>query len=120
MNTLQDNIRNAALVGIESLFNSGYIVFETSGDGEVATCTFAADAFNGSPSGGSVAFNAITQDSSATGGEVDHVQLQTSVPADIARATVGVGTNEFQFTGDLIIGAGDTVTVSGTITADAS
>jgi hypothetical protein len=59
----------------------GTLVFQTSGDVEVATLTFGNPAFGGAVSGVATA-NAITSDSSATGGTVAKARLKNAAGTD--------------------------------------
>jgi len=112
MATLTAAARNAGIEAIGALCNSGTIEFQTSGDVEVATCTFGATAF-GSGSTGTITANSITDDSSATGGVIDHAKFFTSGAAEVLEATCTVtsGGGDFELT-SLTIGAGDTVSVT--------
>lgn len=119
--TLETLARNAAANGIVDLLDGGNIRFETAANGEVATCTFGTPAFGAAAAGVATA-NAITDDSSAAGGTIDHAKLRqsdTTLVATLTCTTVGGG-GDFELT-SLVIGAGDTVTVSSfTITQPAS
>lgn len=121
MPTLESNARNAAVNAIAALCNSGTIVFETSGNNEVATCTFGATAFAGAITGTATA-NAITSDSDAAGGTIAHAHLVTSGAAPIMQCTTTAtgGGGDFELT-SLVIGAGDTVQITSlTMTQPAS
>lgn len=104
--------RNAAVNGITALLNSGTIQFQTSGHVAVATCTFGATAF-GAASNGTATANAISDDTNAVGGTIAHAHLRTSVPAELVElsCTVTGGGGDIQLT-SLVIGAGDTVSVT--------
>lgn len=121
MPTLSTTGRNAACDAIVDLLDSGTIVFETSANNEVATCTFGATAF-GAASTGVATANAITSDTSATGGTIDHAVLKTSGAAAILTLTCTVTGGGGDLTGtSLSIGAGDTVSISAlTVTVPAS
>lgn len=119
--TLADIARNAAVAAVGALCNGGDIRFETAANGEVATCAFNATAF-GSPSAGVITAATITDDTDAAGGTIDHAKLRSSAAATVATLTctaVGGG-GDLELT-SLVIGAGDTVTVSSlTMTQPAS
>ena len=102
--------RNAAVEAFTDLLDSGDIRFETSGDVEVATCTFAATAF-GAAATGVVTAAAIGDDTSATGGLVDHCQLRNSGGTSQAECTCGLAATDFVLT-SLTIGVGDKVSVT--------
>lgn len=83
--------RNALADQINSLVNSGsgpgIIVFQTSGDVEVATCTFADPAFSAA-SGGAITANAITEDENATGGTIAKFTVRNSSGNNLFSGTV--------------------------------
>lgn len=111
--------RNAAVDAVTALLNSGKIKLHTSGNSAVATLTFGATAF-GAASSGSASANAITSDTNAAGGTVDHAHLTKSDDTVILDLSCGVGSGELQLT-SLTVGAGDTVSMSaGTISIAAS
>lgn len=121
MATLATAARNAAADAIAALLNGGHLRFETSGNNEVATCPLAATAF-GAASTGVATAAAITADTSATGGTVDHALLRSSASATIITLTCTVtgGGGDIELT-SLTIGAGDTVSVTSlTLTVPAS
>lgn len=104
--------RNAIVDALTALLNNGFVKFETAANAEVATCGFGATAFAAAASGVAAA-NAISSDTSATGGTIDHAQLQSSAPANIITATCTAtgGGGEIELS-SLVIGAGDTVAVN--------
>ena len=110
MATLESNARNAAANAVAGLMNSGTAVFETSADAEVGTCTFGATAF-GSASSGVATANAITKDSDAAGGTIEHVTLYTSAAAKVMECTCGTSGAEFTI-GSLAINAGDEIDIT--------
>lgn len=119
--TLTTEARNAAVDGVVDLLDTGTIRFETSGDSEVATCTFGGTAFGDADSGTALA-ETITDDTSATGGTISHCHLRKSDTSPIAECTctVTAGGGDFELT-SLVIGAGDTVSVTSlTVTQPAS
>ena len=91
---------------------TGTLVFDTSGDVEVATLTFSATAF-GAASGPTATANAITADSSATGGTIAKVKLvgvtHGSVVMGSVTATGGGGDIELN---SVVVSAGQQVSVS--------
>lgn len=113
--------RNAAVNAIAALLNGGTIRFETSANNEVATCGFSATAFGAAASGTATA-NAISSDTNADGGTVDHALLRDSSAATIITATCTAtgGGGDIELT-SLAIGAGDTLAVNSmTLTQPAS
>lgn len=110
MATLETTARNAAANAVVDLLDGGTLVFETSGDAEVATLTFGTPAF-GNATGGVATANSITADSSATGGTVDHASLYTSGAAKVLEATTGTSGAEINLS-SLSVGAGANVSCS--------
>ena len=104
--------RNGIANYIVDQLDSGTIVFNTSGDVEVATCTFGATAFGDGAAGVATA-NAITADSSATGGVTTKAVLKTSGATAVVNCSVGAtSSGEDIELSSTTIGAGDTVTIS--------
>ena len=121
MPTLATATRNASLNAITALLNNGTLVFTTSGDVEVATLTFGATAFATAADGVATA-NAITSDTSATGGTIAKYKLVSSGAATIISGNVTLtgGGGDFQ-AASLVISASQTVAVGSlTITMPAS
>lgn len=91
MPTLETSARNAACDGIVDLIDAGAgagtLVFETSGDVEVATLTFSDPAFGAAATGVATA-SPITADSSATGGTVAQASAYDSNSAKVIEFTV--------------------------------
>ncbi len=113
--------RNALADVIGPLLNSGTAEFQTSGDVEVATCTFGATAFGAATAGVATA-NAIADDTNATGGTIEHVKLKNSSGTEIleADATPTGGGGSFEGA-TLVIAAAETVSITSlTITQPAS
>lgn len=126
MPTLETSARNAACDGVVDLIDAGAgpgtLKYETSGDVEVATCTFSDPAFGASSSGTATA-SAITDDSSATGGTVAQASAYDSNSAKVIEFTVTAtsGGGDIEMAGGLVIGAGATVSTSSlTVTMPAS
>jgi len=110
MPTLATIARNAAVDAVAALLNSGDIRFETSGNAQVALCGFGATAF-GSAATGSATANAISDDSDADGGTVDHAVLRKSDTSEVMECTCGTSGSDINLS-SLTIGAGDTVKVT--------
>lgn len=102
--------RNGMADYIVDQLDGGTLVFQTSGDVEVATLTFGTPAF-GAASSGTATANAITADSSATGGTVAKAKFVTSGAADLVFCAVGTSGSDINLS-SLAIGATDTVSVS--------
>lgn len=123
MATLETAARNAACDAIVDLIDggagAGTLVFETSGDVEVATLTFSDPAFGNAAAGVATA-SSITSDTNATGGTIAQASFYDSNSAKILEATCGTSGAEINLS-SLSIGAGDTVSVSSlTVTVPAS
>lgn len=110
--TLETVARNAACDAVVDLLDGGTIEFQTSADAEVATLTLGTPAFGAAATGVATA-NAITEDSSATGGTIAKAVFKTSGAASVftvsVTATGGGGDIELS---SLDIGAGDTVEIT--------
>lgn len=123
MPTLETSARNAACNAIVDLIDAGAdagtLVFQTSGDAEVATLTFSDPAFGSAASGVATA-GAITSDTSATGGTVAQASAFDSNAAKVIEFTVSTSGADINLS-SLTIGAGDTVSMSSlTVTMPAS
>ncbi|MCA9367967.1 hypothetical protein KC887_06955 [Candidatus Kaiserbacteria bacterium] len=109
-------VRNALADAINTAVNAGsgagQLVIMTSGDVEVATLTMSDPAF-GAASSGAITANAITSDTSATGGTAALFKVQDSDANEVYRGTVTAtgGGGDLELS-SLAIGSGDTVAVS--------
>lgn len=104
-------IADAVVDSIDDGAAAGTLIFQTSGDVEVATCTFSDPAF-GAAVGPTATASAISDDSSATGGTVAKFIIQ-----DSNAAAKGFAGNVQTSGGDinlssLTVGVGDTVSVT--------
>lgn len=94
---------------------SGDLEYTTSGDVEVATCAFSNPAFDDSGAAGGNAdglatANAITDDTSATGGVVAKCIIRDRNNAEVFRGSVtGLGGGGDIEISNTTVGAGDTV-----------
>ena len=97
---------------IDAGAGAGYIEFQTSGDVEVATTPFGDPAFGAAATGTATA-NAITDDTSATGGTIAKFRIKDSNDLEVFSGTVTVtsGGGDIELT-SVIIGAGDTVSMT--------
>ena len=102
--------RNGIADYVVDQLDGGTLEIQTSGDVEVATLTFGTPAFGAAASGTATA-NAITQDSSATGGTAAKAQLKNSGATAIVNCAVGASGSDINLS-SVSIGAGDTVSVS--------
>jgi hypothetical protein len=120
--TLEVNARNAAADAVAGLLDGGTIEFQTSGNVEVATVTFGTPAF-GSAVGGVATANAITEDSSVTGGTIAKYVAKTSGGDAVLTGTVttiAVGTGDITLSSVVLV-ADETLRLDGfTVTAPAS
>lgn len=110
MATASDTTRNAALNAATALLNSGKIVFHTSANAAVATCTFGGTAF-GNASSGSASANAISDDTNAAGGTIAHAHLTKSDNTVILDVSVNTSGAEINIA-SLTVTAGFKVSVS--------
>jgi hypothetical protein len=90
----------------------GTLVFQTSGDVEVATLTFATTAFGAAASGTATAA-AITSDSSATGGTIAKARLKNAAGTDkiICSVTATGGGGDITLN-SVVISAGQAVAIT--------
>ena len=108
--TVRNTIADAVVDSIDT-GGAGSLIFQTSGDVEVATLTFSATAF-GAASSGTATANAITSDTSATGGTVAKFKIQNGSAADAGFAgAVSTSGSDINLS-SLTVGAGDTVSIS--------
>lgn len=104
------SVRNGLADHIVDQLDGGTLEFQTSGGTEVATLTFGTPAFGAAATGTATA-NAITSDTSATGGTVARAQLKSSGATVIVQCDVGTSGSDINLS-SLSVGAGDTVSVS--------
>lgn len=121
--TLVNAARSAACDALVDLIDAGAgagtMVFETSGDVEVATLTFSDPAF-GAASNGVATASAISSDTSATGGTVAQVSVYSSTPTKYWEWDAGTSGTSI-IVSSTSVGAGDTVSCSSlTVTVPAS
>lgn len=120
---LETTARNAACNAIVDLVDggtgAGYIQIETSGDVEVATLPCSNPAFGNAATGVATA-NAITSDTSATGGTAAQASVYDGDNTKHWEMTLGTSGTEVIIS-STTIGAGDTVSMSSlTVTQPAS
>ncbi|MCK5709072.1 MAG: hypothetical protein KAI07_00920 [Deltaproteobacteria bacterium] len=107
---IRNTLADAVVDAIDAGAGAGTLVFQTSGDVEVATLTFTDPAFGAAASGTATA-SAITDDTSATGGTVAKFRIFDSVPAEVFSGTVLTSGGDINLT-SLSVGAGDTVSMT--------
>lgn len=106
---IRDTICNAVVDALDT-GGAGTLVFNTSGDVEVATLAFGATAF-GAASSGTATANAITSDTSATGGTVAKFVAKSGAGTTIFQGAVSTSGSDINLS-SLSVGAGDTVAIS--------
>jgi hypothetical protein len=103
---------DAVVDRVDAGAGAGTLEFQTSGDVEVATCTFSDPAFGNAANGVATA-SAITADSSATGGTIAKVRIKDSTGTEVwsgsVTATGGGGDIEL---GSVSVSAGQEVSIS--------
>ena len=116
--TLTTPMRDAIADAVDATINggggAGYLEFQTSGDAEVATITFEATAFGASNTGVITMAGAPKSDTNANAGTMAKFKIyDNGAPGTLLiTGTVGSGTGDIDFPGGLLIGAGDTVTLT--------
>lgn len=106
-NTLADTVVDSLDVG-----GAGTLEFQTSGDVEVATLTFSATAF-GAASSGTATANAITSDTSATGGTIAKARAKNNAGTEkFACSVTATGGGGDITLSSVVVSAGQTVSVS--------
>ena len=95
---------------VDQLDGGTLVFYQADGTTEVATLTFGTPAF-GAASGGTATANAITDDSSATGGTTTIANLVTSGTSEIVECSVGTSGEDINLSNN-VIGATDTVSIS--------
>lgn len=114
--TVSDAAANAAIDAVVDLVDGGTtdpngdLVIMTSGDVEVATLAFSNPAF-GNAAARSAAANAISDDTSATGGTAALHKVQNRDNVEVWRGNVQTSGGDLNLS-SLNIGANDTVSVS--------
>lgn len=95
---------------VDQLDGGTLIFYQSDGSTEVATLTFGTPAFGAAAAGVATA-NAITDDTSATGGTTTIANLATSGASEIVECSVGTSGEDINLSSNIIF-AGDTVSVS--------
>jgi hypothetical protein len=102
-------IADAVLAEIDAGAGAGNLVFRTAGAVEVATLALSNPA--GVVSGAVLTFSSITDDSSATGGTTTNATIEDDAAATVLACSVGTTGEDINLS-SVVIGAGDTVSVS--------
>lgn len=102
------SIATAVLADIDA-GTAGNLVFRTSGAVEAAT--LALSTVSGVVSGAVLTFNAISDDTSATGGTTDNATVEDSAAAIVLACNVQTSGGDINLS-SLTIGVGDTVSIS--------
>jgi hypothetical protein len=109
---VRDGIANFVVDQLDEGTPPGTLVFQTSGDVEVATLTFATTAF-GAASSGTATAAAITSDTSATGGTIAKARLKNAAGTDkiICSVTATGGGGDITLS-SVVVSAGQTVALT--------
>lgn len=107
---IRNGIADYVVDSIDAGAGAGTLVINTSGDVEVATLTFSDPAFGAAAAGVATA-NAITSDTSATGGTAAKAVFKDSNTVAKVNCAVGTSGSDINLS-SVIIGAGDTVSIS--------
>lgn len=109
---VRDGICNFVVDQLDEGTPPGTLVFQTSGDVEVATLTFSNPAFGASSSGTATA-GAITSDASATGGTIAKARLKNQAGTDkiICSVTASGGGGDIELN-SVIVSAGQQVSIT--------
>jgi hypothetical protein len=109
---VRDGIANFVVDQLDEGTPPGTLVFQTSGDAEVATLDLANPAFGASSAGVATA-GAIVTDTNATGGTVAKARLKNNVGTDkiICSVTATGGGGDIQLN-SVVISAGQSVSMT--------
>lgn len=109
---VRNTLANAITTAVDAGVGAGQVVIMTSGDVEVATLTMSDPSF-GAAASGAITANAISDDTSATGGTAALFKVTDSDGTEVYRGTVTAtgGGGDLELS-SLAIGAGDTVSIS--------
>jgi hypothetical protein len=120
--TLATTMRDAIADAVDTrVGTTATMEFQTSGDVEVATISLANPAFGASSTGTITLGGVPLSDTSATGGTMAKFVIKSGGTTTEITGTVGTSGENINFPGGLVVGAGDTVTLTSfTITCPAS
>lgn len=107
--SVRNTVANTVVDLIDAGAGAGTLEYQTSGDVEVATCTFSATAFGNAASDIATAA-AITPDSSATGGTIAKARAKDSNTNEVFACSVTAigGGGDIEIT-DVSVNAADSV-----------
>jgi hypothetical protein len=120
--TLATTMRDAIADAVDTrVGTTATMEFQTSGDVEVATISLANPAFGASSTGVITLGGVPLSDTSATGGTMAKFVIKSGGSTTEITGSVGTSGQDINFAGGLVVGAGDTVTLTSfTITCPAS
>ena len=105
-------LADAAVDRIDAGAGAGTLEFQTAGSVEVATLTFSDPAFGNAAAGVATA-NAITSDSSATGGTITKAVIKDSTGTEVFTCSVTATGGGGDITlSSVVVSAGQTVSLS--------
>lgn len=108
--SVRNTIADAVVDLVDAGAGAGTIVFQTSGDVEVATLTYSDPAY-GNAAAGTATAASITSDTSSTGGTVAKSIHQDSNSTLVFSTAVGTSGSDINLS-SLAVGSGDTVSMS--------
>jgi hypothetical protein len=120
--TLATTMRDAIADAVDTrVGTTATMEFQTSGDVEVATISLANPAFGASSTGVITLGGVPLSDTNATGGTMAKFVIKSGGTTTEITGSVGTSGENINFPGGLVVGAGDTVTLTSfTITCPAS
>jgi hypothetical protein len=120
--TLATTMRDAIADAVDTrVGTTATMEFQTGGSVEVATLTLGNPAFGASSTGTITLSGVPLSDTSATGGTMAKFVIKSGGSTTEITGTVGTSGEDINFAGGLVVGAGDTVTLTSfTITCPAS
>lgn len=120
--TLATTMRDAIADAVDTrVGTSATMEFQTGGSVEVATISLGNPAFGASSTGTITLSGTPLSDTSATGGTMAKFVIKSGGTTTEITGTVGTSGEDINFAGGLVVGAGDTVTLTSfTITCPAS
>jgi hypothetical protein len=120
--TLATTMRDAIADAVDTRVGAAATMeFQTGGSVEVATLTLGNPAFGASSTGTITLSGVPLSDTSATGGTMAKFVIKSGGSTTEITGTVGTSGEDINFAGGLVVGAGDTVTLTSfTITCPAS
>jgi hypothetical protein len=120
--TLATTMRDAIADAVDTRVGAtATMEFQTSGNSEVATISLGNPAFGASSTGVITLSGVPLSDTSATGGTMAKFVIKSGGTTTEITGSVGTSGEDINFAGGLVVGAGDTVTLTAfTITCPAS